>query len=484
MSHSKKWFLACFAGLSVVIAVDAWAAGWHLETLDTITGEHPVVVTDTRGNPHVFYYGTDGLKHMWKDSADWICETLPYGSSTFAATLDSLDRPCIAYVHYGDFMEMFVSFAYWDGGSWQREQLIQTATNGSGSISMVLDSNQRPHIAVNMIHDYGPAHSSILYYFLRDASGVWTTEPMDGMISDIRLAVDPNDSPILIYQYRTSLMEDYEWRFRRRENDQWIVEPLIFDGEFVNIGTPFYCREGFLQFIYTEQFRMTDTGRLMRAIRIGDEWTRECLAETYYIIYLPDAVLDLENMPHSVFFLRELDPEDISYIKHTYRAGSFWITESIDADPEFIRFPRIATTSGNDLHVVYVYDDSDHRELRYAYRPPAPLYHLVLEDDFLTYGDWFFLSRTCEYFGAEEVILDEYIIFDVYGSFWFWPSWTQIPDRVSQDLKPGDFNTETILDFQWPANAGSGSGLAFWGGLLNPETMLLLALDRVEFSYE
>lgn len=77
-----------------------------------------------------------------------------------------------------------------------------------------------------------------------------------------------------------------------------------------------------------------------------------------------------------------------------------------------------------------------------------------------------------------------WVILDVYGSYWFGPAWTQIPDCyiLPEFDKPVH---ETILYFVWPDNCGVASGLAFWGAILDADTNELLgAYDKVYFSYQ
>ena len=56
---------------------------------------------------------------------------------------------------------------------------------------------------------------------------------------------------------------------------------------------------------------------------------------------------------------------------------------------------------------------------------------------------------------------------DVYGEFWYGPSWTQEPDAQTFNI-PAETNADwTVFDFPWPAVDGSAIGLRFWGGIVN-----------------
>lgn len=83
-----------------------------------------------------------------------------------------------------------------------------------------------------------------------------------------------------------------------------------------------------------------------------------------------------------------------------------------------------------------------------------------------------------------------FVILDVFGEYWFWPSWVhhEPPDFQIDyreiELKPGLQLLGIIPPFPWPSGAGSLSGIVFWGALTNREiTDILGVYDRIEWSY-
>ncbi|MBN1356264.1 hypothetical protein JXA40_08385, partial [bacterium] len=95
-----------------------------------------------------------------------------------------------------------------------------------------------------------------------------------------------------------------------------------------------------------------------------------------------------------------------------------------------------------------------------------------------------FLLTACIENPGEPVDVFEYILLDVYGNYWFWPSWSVEPDYRSRTIPSQAAGEETILDFWWPAGVGSAEGLLFWGAVLDSEFMMLLGdYDMVEFGY-
>lgn len=81
--------------------------------------------------------------------------------------------------------------------------------------------------------------------------------------------------------------------------------------------------------------------------------------------------------------------------------------------------------------------------------------------------------------------VDEYIILEAYGQYWFWPSWEQRIDYKRFQLKMYENTTETILDFIWPQVSNSGSA-TFWAALMVPNGTTeddLLSYSFVSFGW-
>ena len=101
-------------------------------------------------------------------------------------------------------------------------------------------------------------------------------------------------------------------------------------------------------------------------------------------------------------------------------------------------------------------------------------------------GDPFIFGMTLWNY-EEEIIADVYIVLDVAGSYWFWPSWSEMPniDYERRMLRENYYHSETILEFIWPSGAGSYSGVRFWGAITEMGTYNLLAdVVYVSFDFE
>lgn len=82
---------------------------------------------------------------------------------------------------------------------------------------------------------------------------------------------------------------------------------------------------------------------------------------------------------------------------------------------------------------------------------------------------------------------DAYLLLDVYGVYWSWPSWQPLDnglDSMHYDMNAASQDHETILNFEWPAGAGSASGLSFYGAMFHPGTWELIGdLQHISWSY-
>jgi len=107
---------------------------------------------------------------------------------------------------------------------------------------------------------------------------------------------------------------------------------------------------------------------------------------------------------------------------------------------------------------------------------------IVLNQEFYYADDAFLLSVRHSNSGPA-VMLDRFIVLDVYSYYWFWPSWSEEADFGETIILPG-FSEDVILDFIWPEVSGVATDLYFWAALLDPDTSELVGpWDFVSFGY-
>ncbi|HPQ42258.1 MAG TPA: hypothetical protein PLV45_17945, partial [bacterium] len=110
---------------------------------------------------------------------------------------------------------------------------------------------------------------------------------------------------------------------------------------------------------------------------------------------------------------------------------------------------------------------------------------LNLSESIFHAGDTFLLECDC-YNPGYDAQVDRYIILDVYGLYFFWPSWGPVVDHDTCNLTGGTHSVTEIMNFVWPSGINqSAQGIHFWAGLMWPGTNMMAAdIASVTFGYE
>jgi hypothetical protein len=97
-------------------------------------------------------------------------------------------------------------------------------------------------------------------------------------------------------------------------------------------------------------------------------------------------------------------------------------------------------------------------------------------------GDEFVLTyRAYNYTDSMEI--QEWVVLDVFGQYWFWPGWGSTPDHRERTLEGYQWSTETLMSFTWPAISGNAEDMRFWAGILDPETTQLIDFSVAEWGW-
>lgn len=117
--------------------------------------------------------------------------------------------------------------------------------------------------------------------------------------------------------------------------------------------------------------------------------------------------------------------------------------------------------------------------------PDTVTVDLILSQTMFHAGDRFILVCDCFNPGYDTSV-DRYIILDVLGSYFFWPSWGQTVEHDTCDLPGGEHTSTEILNFTWPSGINqSVQGIHFWAGLMWPGTNIMAAdIASATFGYE
>lgn len=77
-----------------------------------------------------------------------------------------------------------------------------------------------------------------------------------------------------------------------------------------------------------------------------------------------------------------------------------------------------------------------------------------------------------------------FLALDIYGNYWFWPSWSVLPDWAVLDIQSGLTVIHAITEFNWPYYQQQASGILFYAAMLNQEMSELIgAMGMFEFGW-
>jgi hypothetical protein len=115
---------------------------------------------------------------------------------------------------------------------------------------------------------------------------------------------------------------------------------------------------------------------------------------------------------------------------------------------------------------------------------PGTGVELMLSQNVFVPGDPFLLDARLANTEPSPFNVELYVILDVYGDYWFGPSWTQTIEAFHINGLLG-VRTLEIFDFNWPEIGSSADGIVFWAGMIREHDNELFGyLDRVEFAYK
>jgi len=111
-----------------------------------------------------------------------------------------------------------------------------------------------------------------------------------------------------------------------------------------------------------------------------------------------------------------------------------------------------------------------------------------MDDQDLTAGDRFYLYFEVRNADSDNSTVDLYVLLDVFGEYWCWPSWQSIQmglDGRMGVVLPAYFSeSETVLDFIWPDITGAADGLMFYGLCCHASTFEIIGnLQVISWSY-
>lgn len=178
--------------------------GWQLEVVDSTGGQCSSISIDSNNNPHIAY-GAFGcsVKHAYSDGDSWTSEIVSeypyYGAYDVSMVLDPTGTPHITYIRRGGgYPEIgILMYSYWNGSSWETS-CVDEDENGGYRSSIALDSSGNPHIAYD-----NQEYFAVKYASWNGSS--WEIETVESGASDPSLVIDSNDIPHIVYRSSNNL---------------------------------------------------------------------------------------------------------------------------------------------------------------------------------------------------------------------------------------------------------------------------------------
>jgi len=201
---------------------------WTVETVDSAPNYGSGFATlgwfrggmalDASGQPHLAYTIEASVGsfciHAWRTpGGTWLRETVetrtsqPLVCHDADLAIDSRDRPCIVYTHYG----VQARYAVKTDSGWDIHDIA-----GAGApygVALALDSADNPHIAVGTL-------SNTYYCYSSDGGTTWLVENLAASWWQVDLCLGLNDQPFIAYNELNSSIKvarrdgPGDWLFR------------------------------------------------------------------------------------------------------------------------------------------------------------------------------------------------------------------------------------------------------------------------------
>jgi len=204
--------------------------GWRIETVVSHTAARYIsLALDRSGQPHCLWYSNfpGDLKYAWYNGTSWQIETVASDEGgSLSLVLDGADRPHISY-NKQDYYDSVLKYSWHDGTAWQIEIVEDSEEKVGWDTSLGLDESGRPHISYC---------GGGLKYAWHDGTG-WQIEMVDseGGCRGTSLALDGSGQPHIIYSDSTDGVLKYAqydgtgWRIETIDSG-WGEGTLVLDG--------------------------------------------------------------------------------------------------------------------------------------------------------------------------------------------------------------------------------------------------------------
>ncbi len=205
----------------------AWRTGsqWQWTSVAPGAGSHTTMRRGTDGLYRIAYDTWSGMGFATGSGTTWDLSTVDVQAGVsptqMSMTLDSQQRPHIAYMNIANGGDYSMRYTRWNGVQWVRDAAefllpdVWTPTIGFSNTWLQLDSSDVPHIAFADPTDAINAWGAIRYATL--TNGIWVYENLGIQGADPSLAFGSDDQPRMMFNSDNGITYAYKnasgWHF-------------------------------------------------------------------------------------------------------------------------------------------------------------------------------------------------------------------------------------------------------------------------------
>ena len=310
-----------------------YGENWQSETVDESgwVGIDASIAVDTTGNPSISYFdeGQRDLKYAYKQADYWVVKVVDSEGSIGEESGLAIDSQDIAHISYNDSTNGDLKYAKGQKDDWDIETVDTADLHHVVTTSLVLDSQENPHIIYNS--EMGEGYD--------DDNG-----------DDNEVEIDENDLDL-----------NDEVKHAYWDGETWQLETVAL------FGTDVYAAidiEDKLHVCIVKTELDAGTAYVYYTSNSSGEWTTEEVDKAGR-----DCGIDVDsnNVPHVTY--RDFKE---GLIKYAYKNNGLWDIQTVATNVGSDEGLRMAIDSGDNPHIVY--NDNEQEKLM----------HAVLQDDFWT----------------------------------------------------------------------------------------------------
>ncbi len=342
---SSRILALCSFILLVLSASPGLASGDFFEDhLDEAlqTGYSSSLDLDSRGEPHILYYdlGNDALYYTYRSGGSWSTELVSTDSGVYCSlVLDSNDVPHIAFHYVPAVGAPGLAYANRSTGSWVVEVIDTTIGRGTWC-DITVDAGDDPHIS------YHDSRFGDLWYATSDL-GVWITRRADiagfcGLMSSI--AIDPSGDPHIVHHDSVAGSLRHSWY----DGTTWIREAAHTTTGTVGLYPDIEIDPQGK--IYASHYSVPLVGEPELLLsKLDGAWTHEVVDTGPVDGVGTSIVLDASRNPHIAYSMGGASGE-LRYARHD---GSSWILSDASTSSAGAAYPSLRRTGEGAVYIAF-----------------------------------------------------------------------------------------------------------------------------------